>query len=366
MNNANLMKFKKNILLIFCLFLPLVLAGCELIAKPSKYVGGPLGVYKSEDGAVTWNAKISLLNTQGKILTIGDVSVNKITIDPSDRNALYLASNKGLFYSYTGGESWQQASYFGNSPINDVAVDYFDKCNIFVAIGQYIYRSTDCLRTWQTAYFDSRADVQVRQVSTDHYNKTYLYAANNKGEVLKSLDMGKTWQTVKRINNPVKQLLVDADDSRIVYVTTENAGVYKTTDGGKTWKDEKPETDINKGLDQFPDSRATSYLVQDRTKKNSYILASKYGLLRTTDGGVNWEAIPLITPERSANIYGLAMDPKNAKIIYYCTENTIYKSTDGGKNWSTQKSPTSGLANFLLVDPQNTNIIYLGAKEVKK
>ncbi|MDD5341475.1 MAG: YCF48-related protein [Patescibacteria group bacterium] len=353
-------------LLISCLVLTMFLSGCSLVSQPSANVGGPLGVYKSQDGALSWASKISLLNDQGKILTIGDVSVSKILLDPSDRNAVYLVTNKGLYYSYTGGEDWQGVSNFGTSQISDVAVDYFDKCNIFVALGQYIYRSTDCLRTWQSAYYDSRTDVQLTQIMTDHYNKTYLYAGNNKGEVLKSLDMGKTWQTIKRLNNPVKQLVIDADDSRIVYVLTQTAGIYKTADGGKTWKDDKPDTDINKGLDQFPESRTTSYMVQDSTKKNSYVFASKYGLLKTADGGATWQAIPLITPERSANIFGLAIDPKNAKIIYYTTENTIYKSVDAGKNWSTQKSPTSGMANFLLIDPQDTNIIYLGAKAITK
>jgi photosystem II stability/assembly factor-like uncharacterized protein len=365
MTNFKSLRFAKLPVLIFCLTLCLVLSGCTLVTAPQKSTAGPLGVYKSEDSGLGWAVKSSVLNAEGKPLTIGDVSVTKILMDPNDNTALYLATNSGLWYSLDSGDGWQQAALFGSSPINDVAVDYFNKCNVFAVAGQSIYKTTDCLRTWTEMYIDkSRADLQVTQISTDHYNKTYVYAANNKGEVLKSVDAGKTWQTIKRTNNPVTQLLVDRDDSRLVYVVTQNAGIYKTTDGGKTWSDEKSETNINQPLDQFGESKNMPFLVQDRTKRNSYLLASRYGLLRTANAGMKWDAIPLITPERSTNIYALAIDPTNAKIIYYSTDNTIYKSVDGGKNWATYKSPSVGIPNYFLINPKNTKVIYMGAKEM--
>ncbi len=367
MLNLKLFRNPKIAVVMLVLAFCLILSGCTLVTAPQKSTAGPLGVYRSEDSGLGWAVKSSVLNAEGKSLTIGDVSVTKILLDPNDNSVLYLATNSGLWYSLDSGDGWQQAVLFGNNPINDVAVDYFNKCNVFVVAGQSIYRSADCLRTWNEMYIDkSREDLQVTQIATDHYNKTYVYAANNKGEVLKSVDAGKTWQTIKRTNNVVTQLLIDADDSRLVYVVTQNAGIYKTTDGGKTWSDEKSETNINQSLDQFGESKNMPFLVQDKTKRNSYLLASRYGLLRTANAGMKWEAIPLITPERSTNIYALASDPTNAKIIYYSTDNTVYKSVDGGKNWATYKSPSVGIPNYFLLDPKNTKVIYMGAKAMPK
>lgn len=369
MFNRKSASFTKLALIIFGFILCVTMTGCtSLINKPQVYTAGPLGFYKSIDSGMVWNAKNAVLNAQGKLLTIDSLSVSKIIIDPNDSNAIYVATNSGLWYSYTAGDSWQQAPYFGDKVINDMAVSYTDKCTVFVVTGQTISRTSDCMRTWQDVYFDNRTDLQINQIKTDHYknNKNIVYATNNKGEVIKSVDLGKTWQTIKRINNPVRQLVMDADDSRNLYVVTENAGIYKTIDSGKTWSDDKQETDINRALDPFGESKNMPILVQDKTKRNSYILASRYGLLRTTDAGMKWEAIPLITPERSANIYALAIDPTNAKVIYYSTENTIYKSVDGGKNWATQKSPTSGLPNYFLIDLKDPKIIYMGAKENKQ
>ncbi|MFA5188534.1 MAG: YCF48-related protein [Patescibacteria group bacterium] len=362
--------FKKYLLLIVLGAAIFLLAGCVTI-KTVPNGGGqatalPLGIFRSEDASTTWLSKSALLNAEGKALTIGDVSVGQIILDPSDHLTLYIATDKGLYYSNDGAESWQQVPLFGTTAINNVAIDYFDKCNIYVTAGQSIYKSSDCLRTWQEIYFDKRAGLQITNVSTERYNKNNVYAANSFGDILKSLDAGKTWQIIKRINNPIRQILIDKDDTRIIYFATESNGLFKTLDGGKTWSDDKAQTDLNKGLDPFFESKTFHYLVQDMTQKNSLLLASKFGLLKSSDGGMTWESIELITPERGANIYSLAVDPKDDKIIFYGTDSTIYKSFDGGKNWATQKSPTSGAANILLIDPQNSKIIYLGAKVIKK
>ncbi len=357
---------KKIFLLAAFLILTITLSGCISISNTptsGQSTVLPLGIFRSDDSSTTWKSKSLLANVSGKLLAISDTSINQMIFDPADHKTLYAATDKGLYYTLDGADSWQQIEIFGTAPINSVAVDYFNKCTVYAAAGQSIYKTDDCLRNWQELYFDkSRPELQFSVVATEGYNKNVVYAANNFGEILKSLDYGKTWQTIRRLNNPIKQILIDKDDTRIIYFATESSGLFKTTDAGKTWSDEKPDADINKGLEPFYDSKQFHNLVQDLTQKNSLFLASKYGLLKTTDGGKTWQSIELITPERGANIYGLAVDPKNNRIIYYGTDTTLYVSSDGGKNWATQKSPTSGLINIILVDTQNPKIIYLGAK----
>lgn len=362
-----MLNFSKKIKLVTIFFISLViLTACISIKDDQPVVKGELGVHKSVDQSESWQTKNAVLNIEAEQVVIAGINVNKIIMDPSDRNALFLATEQGLFYSFSGGDGWQKVDLFAAAPINDIAIDYFDKCNIFVTAGQSIYRSEDCLRNWQEVYFDSRAGLQITEIETENFNQNVVYAATNKGEVLKSVDSGKTWQTIKRLNNPIKQILIDKDDTRIVYIATERTGLYKTKDGGVSWSDDNKETDLNKSLNEFYDSKVFHRLVQDMTKKDTLILASKFGLLRTSDGGMTWESIELITPERGANIFSIAIDPKNANNIYYGTDTTIYKSNDGGENWATQKSPTGGVVNFLLIDPEDPKIMYLGGRAIKK
>lgn len=363
------LKFKKLTIIGLTVFaFTFLLTGCISIKGDKKTTSaGPLGIYKSTDAATVWKVKNDVLNVEGKKITIDDTTVNRLVMDPADNKTLYLATNKGMFYSLTAAESWQRVEQFKTYNINDVAVSYFDKCTIFVGAGQSIYRSTDCLRTWQEVYFDkTREDLQITDVQTEDYNLNVIYAATNKGDVLKSSDNGKTWQTIQRLGSSVRQILVDKDDTRIIYLVTVSKGLFKTMDGGKTWSHREKETDLNEALDPFRDSEEGMYLVQDLTQKDTFIYASQYGLLKTTNGGMDWERIDLITAARKVTIYSLAIDPVNSNIIYYGTDNTLYKSTDGGKNWATQKSPSGSIINFLLIDETDAKTIYLGNKPLPK
>jgi hypothetical protein len=67
-----------------------------------------------------------------------------------------------------------------------------------------------------------------------------------------------------------------------------------------------------------------------------------------------------VTGEKKANIFCLAVDPENSQGIYYATENTFYKSLDGGENWSSKKLPSTRAATALAIDPDDPKVLYLG------
>jgi photosystem II stability/assembly factor-like uncharacterized protein len=350
---------------LFVLF-AVLLTGCISFSGGSKKTTkiGPFGVYKSADESVTWQLKNDILNVEGKKVTLNNVTVRKIIFDPSDNKVLYLTTTAGLFYSFDAGDSWQRDQLFKANAINDVAVNYFDKCLLYVSAGQSIYKTEDCMRTWQEVYFDkSRAGLQVVDLETEDFNSNVVYAATNLGDVLKSVDYGKTWKTIKRLGNNINQIFIDEADTRIVYIVTRTKGIFKTIDGGTTWSSDDKETDLNQELKAFNDAKNGYSLAQDVTRKNTLIYASKYGLLRTNDGGMTWEKINLITPPRSGVIWSLEIDPKDGNKIYYGTENTLYKSVDGGQNWSTQNSPSNSIIDYIKIDPEDSKVIYLGMRQ---
>jgi photosystem II stability/assembly factor-like uncharacterized protein len=96
-------------------------------------------------------------------------------------------------------------------------------------------------------------------------------------------------------------------------------------------------------------------LIIDPTN-SKVIYAGMYGgLFRSTDGGTNWSASGLT----NNTVYSLAIDPTNTQVIYAGINGGVFKSTDGGTNWS-----ASGLTNntvySLAIDPTNTQVIYVG------
>ncbi len=348
-------KFYFIIFLLASLFL--TGAGCIQFGGGSQALDG--GVFKSTDKAESWQQKVALAAVRPS--SIANVNVSVMVFDPQDPRTIYLGTaENGLFYTLDGAESWFQVSAFSSGLINAIALDSKDKCNVYVAAGNKIFKTTDCLRSWQNIYVDTRPDQVITSVVVDFYNPSIVYAGLSGGEFLKSNDAGGSWTAIKRFENKITKILFAPEDSRVIYVATLNQGIWKSTDSGINWGN------LNEDLHQYGGAFEFKNLVVDTSQKDTLILASKYGLLKTRDGGKTWQPINLLTPPGSVDILSLALNPQNGNEIYYGTSSTLYKSVNGGEKWTTRRLPTTRAATYLLVDFKNPNTVYLGTTKFKK
>ncbi len=332
-----------------------VLAGCTHTG--SQQTGPDGGLFKSISQGESWTQNVNVKATEGAIVTFVNENVRPIVLDPQDHNAVYIGTGAaGLLYSYDGGLSWEQDQVLGNVGITSLAIDYFDKCKWVVATPKKIYRTLDCGRGWREMLSETREGYDFKTVLTDHFNQNVLYALNTK-EILKSNDYGETWRTVYRTEGEFVELLMDANDSRILYGATWGNGLVKTLNGGADWES------LAQAMREYRSSLRVRKIVQDVTQENTYIIASVYGLLKTTDGGVTWTPFELITPPDAVNIWSLAVHPTNPNVILYATDTTLYKTIDGGINWKTIKLPSSRRPTWLTFDFKDGNVVYLGTRK---
>jgi photosystem II stability/assembly factor-like uncharacterized protein len=345
---------------VFLLLAGLALTGAGCISFGGTGASGTDGgVFKSGDKGNSWQQKVAVAAV--KPGSLAGVNVVSLVFDPEDSKTIYLATaDNGLFYTTDGGDSWFVAGGLNNGRINAVAVDAKNKCNVYASAGNKIFKTTDCTRGWQNIYIDTRADQSVTSIAVDSYTPNIVYAGLSGGDMLKSTDSGASWTVVKRFDNQVAKILVNFYDTRVIYVGTATNGIWKSTDGGASW------TDLSDKLSSFDGARDFKNLIFDFSKHDALILASKYGLLRTSDGGASWQAINLLTPPGGVVIYSLAANPQNGNEIYYGTASTLYISSDGGSKWVTKKLPTSRAATYLLVDPGNGSVIYMGTTKLKQ
>lgn len=350
----------KKIYFVFLLLAGLVLTGAGCISFSGGDASGTDGgIFKSVDKAENWGQKVAVAAV--KPGSLAGTNIVSLVFDPQDSRTMYLATaENGLFYSTDGAESWFIAGSLNGGRINAVAPDAKDKCNVYAAAGNKIFKTSDCTRSWQNIYVDTRADQAVTALVADSYTPSIIYAGLSGGDLLKSTDAGASWAVVKRFENQIAKILVNFYDTRVLYVGTQGRGIWKSTDGGANW------TDLSEKLDQFDGARDFKNLIFDFSKHDALILASRYGLLKTTDGGANWTAINLLTPPTSVDIFSLAANPQNGNEIYYGTTSTLYKTVDGGARWVTKKLPTTRAATYLLVDPGNGSIVYLGTTRFQK
>ncbi len=201
-----------------------------------------------------------------------------------------------------------------------------------------------------------RGGRSVTVAGSDARPKEYWMGTTG-GGVFKTTDGGSSWQPMsdKYFGGTIGYIGIAASNPDIVYVgggefplrgnVSHGDGVWKTTDGGKTW--------VSLGL---ADTRQISRVIVHPTNPDlAYVAALGHvwgpnperGVYRTKDGGKNWSKV--LFRNDSTGVGDLAMDPNNANVLYagfwqvYRKPWTLesggkgsgmFKSTDGGDTWT--------------------------------
>ncbi len=226
---------------------------------------------------------------------------------------------------------------------------------------------------------------------------------------LKPEDLNKTltWRSIGPANmgGRVADVCFAPGNSKTFFVGYGTGGLFKTTNNGVTlspvfdkevtasigsvvvcdappdwpgWKDEKVdpgEEERKKALAaKDPDAarkaeenKGKAKVVWVGTGEGNNRNSSSWGngVYRSTDGGGNWTHCGLAD---SHNIPRLAVDPRNPEVCYAAClghlwgpneERGLYKTTDGGKTWtgSLKVSDKTGATDVIL-DPSNPDTVY--------
>ncbi len=190
-------------------------------------------------------------------------------------------------------------------------------------------------------------------------SSTTFYFGSVDGGVWRTTSAGTVWEPIFD-GQPIASigaLAVAPSDSKVIYAGTGEAdirsdlssgdGVYKSTDGGQTW--------TNIGLH---DSRQISRIVVDPQNPNivfvgalgyAYGPNNERGVYKSTDGGANWTKV--LDQGRDTGVSDLAMATENSKLLFATTWRThrppwstygpidapgsgLVRSQDGGQSWS--------------------------------
>ena len=256
-------------------------------------------VFSSSDGGATWN-RAGVVPFPGVVLSL--------LADPRVPSTIYAGTCGGLggivYRSLDDGATWSQ---FGtgldpNACVRGLAASPGEPGTLFAAAG-LLYRLPLDSRVWQPT------DSPGTAVWVDPMQPANVWAGAFEG-VFHSEDGGFTW-TSAGLAKPISAIAGDPNGSGLVYAATEqfnfgvNESVYRTTDGGRTW------LLTSAGL---PDFGAGSVVVDPRSPVIAYA-ATQFGIYRTVNGGLGWEAFgrgmrPL------GNGGQLVVDPRNPRL--YC------------------------------------------------
>lgn len=119
-----------------------------------------------------------------------------------------------------------------------------------------------------------------------------------------------------------------------------------------------------------PSGRIGEIAVPRSAKNTWYIAVHSGGVWKTANAGTTWT--PVFDSQNSYSIGTIALDPTNPLVVWVGTgENNsqrsvgygdgIYKSTDGGRNWTNMGLKASHHIGKILVDPRHPSVVYASA-----
>ncbi len=172
------------------------------------------------------------------------------------------------------------------------------------------------------------------------------WAVGHDAVILTTSDGGRTWAKQFQGENLQDSFLdvLALDAHRVIAVGAY--GLYlATTDAGKTWTRRKLTAD------DYHFNRLS------RGPTGALFLAGEHGtLLRSTDDGTQWTAIP--TPYEGS-FYGiLPLDPQ--RLLAHGLRGHLYRSVDGGAKWEQVPTPQPTLVAAAL--KMRSNYIVLGGQ----
>lgn len=279
---------------------------------------GKIGV--SSDGGKTW--------TKQQWQTIRNLF--KIEFR-DDKHGIIVGGKGDVFTTDNAGENWIRRQPPESYRLMDAA--YLDG-NTVVAIGagKKLLRSTDDGVSWQNVSLPGSYNLWG---CTYNKNTRALFACGHSGNgvILRSTDEGKTWSEV--FNAPPEEMvalydITFRDDRNIIATggTVDKQYICKSSDAGITWKLIQLEAI---GLNSFMVPEAVSFANRD-----TGIIAGHYGLiLRTTDGGNNWEvknALPYLS-EVNVPDYDAAEFARDNTVYVTGASGIILRSKDYGVTW---------------------------------
>jgi len=277
-----------------------------------------------------------------------------LVLQPGQGNSLRLQR------SVDAGRSWD--SLLGGTPVGFemAAVTLLPSGELYLTAphGEGLTIGADELE-WGRPQVDlTQLDLQALAVAPDGT----IYVANSSAGVFKSVDDGQTWIET---NFPARadealhpaQLAV-ADDGTLV--ASAGTALARSGDGGETWTnlDGLPVGFEIASLEVSPNFAEDGIVAVGSNYRNNQIL-------RSADRGETWETVFDAAPldiRYASDVSALAFSPdfsSDGTLFAWLQEGGLLRSTDGGLNWEL-KSESNYYGQTLALSPTGDRL-YLGA-----
>jgi photosystem II stability/assembly factor-like uncharacterized protein len=266
-------------------------------------------------------------------------SIMNLALDGTTVYASGLVSTQEVYKSTDNGNTWNSISYSGAATITGFNAYGFDKLgNNMMCVGTYgeMLKSTDNGANWVTlSYRRSLANLSGDLYAQSNNGRIIAVGVNlgSNDAILSSADGGVNW-TVP--NFPINSYCssISMINPSTGYVCGRWGLFFKTTNGGATWDTSMSNNPMFanyfcSGLDFLNEN--TGWMVGGDPN-----IGGNTKIWKTTNGGVNWSE----QPNQSSLPVGFKIDMVNANTGYMTYRYGLQKTTNGGANWTLLPNPS--------------------------
>jgi photosystem II stability/assembly factor-like uncharacterized protein len=225
---------------------------------------------------------------------------------------------------------------------------------------------------------------RINCIAVNPQNPNIIFTGCPTGGIYKTVDGGVHSHPVfdDQTHLSIATIVIDPVDTNVMYAGTgdpnityaafKGNGIYKSTDAGETWS--YLGLSAQSIVTKIAVDPTNTQVIYAATMGIPYLTGPDRGLYKSTDGGQNWTQVLYLSD--NAGVIDLVMDPSNPQTLYAAgwnrirnnqvsigsgPDSKIFKTTDGGQNWVVLSNglPSPGQSRISLdILPSNPQTLY--------
>jgi photosystem II stability/assembly factor-like uncharacterized protein len=300
-------------------------------------------IHNSTDGGKTWNLLVNLNKPQ--------LVLDQLLIDSRDSNIIYTSGHRhkepgGFFMTKDGGATWKEAKELRKTSIHSMEQSVKNPNIILVGTTDGMWKTDNSGDDWKKIESATMPDTTIDSIAIDPRDDDTIYAGTW-WRAYKTTDGGKNWRLIKNG-------MIDDSDVFAIEIDQKNpdhiiasacSGIYESFNKAEKWAK----------VQGIPSqSRRTRDIKMNPTNSGTVYAATTEGFWMTT--GKGW----IITTQKDLEINSIAVHPDAPERIFIGTNNYgVMVSNDGGRNFApTNDNFTSRFAYTITADVEQQNRLY--------